>query len=417
MRILMSKAEIKQIEVIEKLRRQEITQATAAELIDKSTRSVRRKLVRYNARGAEGLVHRSRGRASNRKTADAVCARVTTLASGKYAGYGPTFMAEKLEENEHIKLNRETVRLMLIKNGLWQKKRKRNKHRKWREPKEHLGQLVQLDGSPHKWIQGSDTYWTLIKFIDDATKRTYARFYPSEAHKYVVDLTIRYIKKYGKPAVVYTDRGGVYKVNSGNENDELITQYERALSEINIELKHAHSPQAKGRVERSFSTDQDRLVKELKLHNITTMEQANEFLETVYLPRHNEKFERLPKNEADLHVHHIGPKLEDVFATIEQRTVTNDWTVRYKNKILQIESSRPAIVRPKDIIAVHERLDGTIYLTIRSSCINFRQIQYKPILKHKREILHQPKPVKPGINHPWRQAWSKRKADISTLRK
>jgi hypothetical protein len=417
MRILMNKSEIKQIEIIEKLNRKEIIQATAAELMGKSTRSVRRRLLRYNESGAEGLVHRSRGKPSNRKTADAVCARVVALASSKYAGYGPTFLAEKLQENEHITLNRETVRLMLIKNGQWQKKRKRCKHRKWREPKEHLGQLVQLDGSPHKWIQGSDTYWTLIKFIDDATKRTYARFYPSEAHEHVVDLTIRYIKKYGKPAAVYTDRGGVYKVNKGNENNDLITQYERALSEIDIELKHAYSPQAKGRIERSFSTDQDRLVKELKLHNITTMEQANEFLETVYLPKHNERFERLPKNEIDLHISHNGCELADVFAVIEQRTVANDWTIKYRNKILQIESTRPAIVRPKDIVTVHERLDGTIYLTIRSSCVDFKQIQYKPILKREGKNTQSYKPFKPSMNHPWRRACSQRKADISTLRK
>lgn len=417
MRILMSKAEIKQIEIIEKLKRKEITRATAAELLGKSVRSVCRKLARYNESGAEGLVHRSRGRQSNRKTAAAVCARVTALASSKYAGYGPTFMAEKLQENEHITLNRETVRLMLIKNGQWQKKRKRSKHRKWREPKEHLGQLVQLDGSPHKWIQGSDTYWTLIKFIDDATKRTYARFYPSEAHAHVVDLTIRYIKKYGKPAAVYTDRGGVYKVNNGNENDDLITQYERALSEIGIELKHAYSPQAKGRIERSFATDQDRLVKELRLRNITTMEQANEFLETAYLPKHNEKYERLPKNAFDLHTPHKGAGLEDIFAVIEQRKVANDWTIRYRNKILQIESNRPAIVKPKDIVTVHERRDGTIYLSIRSSHINFKQIQYKPILKQEGQNLQQHKPFKPGSDHPWRRAWAERKVDISTLQK
>ena len=417
MRILMSKAESKQIEIIEKLKRREITQRTAAELMEKSTRSVRRRLARYNASGAEGLVHRSRGRQSNRKTADAVCARVAALASSKYAGYGPTFMAEKLEENEHITLNRETVRLMLIKNGQWQKKRKRNKHRKWREPKEHSGQLVQLDGSPHKWIESSDTYWTLIKFIDDTTKRTYARFYPSEAHEHVVDRTIRYIKKYGKPVAIYTDRAGVYKVNNGNENGDLTTQYERALSEIDIELKHAYSPQAKGRIERSFSTDQDRLVKELKLHNITTMEQANEFLETVYLSKHNEKFERLPKNRIDLHTHHVGPKLENVFAVVEQRTVANDWTIRYKNKILQIESNRPAIVRPKNVVTVHERLDGTIFLTIRSTRINFKQIKYKPILKREGENLQHYKSFKPSIDHPWRQAWPQRKADISILEK
>ena len=326
-------------------------------------------------------------------------------------------MADKLKENEQITINRETLRQMLMKNGLWQKRRKRSKHLKWRTPKEHLGQLVQLDGFSHKWVEGGNEYWTLIKFIDDATKRTFARFYPSESYEHVVDLTIRYINKFGKPVAVYSDRGGVYKVNNGNENDDRITQYERALNEIGIELKHAYSPQAKGRIERSFLTDQDRLVKELQLRNITGMEQANEFLETVYLPKHNEKYERLPKNPIDLHTPHDGTALDDVFAIIEQRTVANDWTIRYKNKILQIQSDKPAIVKPRDIVTVHERLNGTIYLTIRLSRLNFKQIQYKPILKQKGQNLQQPKPFQPSMNHPWGQVWSSRKSDISTLLK
>ena len=140
-------------------------------------------------------------------------------------------------------------------------------------------------------------------------------------------------------------------------------------------------------------------------------------METVYLSKHNEKYERLPKNPIDLHTPHDGTALDDVFAIIEQRTVANDWTIRYKNKILQIQSDKPAIVKPRDIVTVHERLNGTIYLTIRLSRLNFKQIQYKPILKQKGQNLQQPKPFKPSMNHPWRQAWSSRKQDISTLLK
>ena len=417
MRIIMSLKESKQIGVMEKLMQAEISQGTAAELMNISGRQVRRKLARYRENGAQGLVHRSRGKPSNNKTDESTSRRIIELACNKYANYGPTFMAEKLEENEHIQIHHETLRLMLIANGLHAVRRKSRKHRKWREPKEHLGQMVQLDGSPHLWIEGCPVYWTLIKFIDDATKRTYARFYLSESHANVVDLTIRYINKYGKPRSIYTDRGGVYKVNTHNENDDYITQYERSLNEIDIELKHANSPEAKGRIERSFKTDQDRLVKEMHLRGITTIEQANVFLENEYLPRNNARFERLPKNPVNLHVPHQGKSLEDVFTIVAQRTVTNDWTIRYKNKFLQIDSSRPAIVKPKDIITVHERLDGTLYLTIRSSSINFKEINYKPILKREGEKIVQDRIFKPGINHPWRRYSNNPKPDISTLLK
>lgn len=417
MRIIMSVKESKQIGVMEKLMQAEISQGTAAELMDISERQVRRKLARYRAHGTQGLMHRSRGKPSNNKTDESISRRIIELAGDKYANYGPTFMAEKLEENEHISVNHETLRLMLIANGLHATRRKSRKHRKWREPKEHLGQMLQLDGSPHLWIAGGSVYWTLIKFIDDATKRTYARFYLSESHANVVDLTIRYINKYGKPRSIYTDRGGVYKVNTHNENDDYITQYEHSLNEIDIELKHANSPEAKGRIERSFKTDQDRLVKEMYLRGITTIEQANAFLENEYLPCHNARFERLPKNPVDLHVPHHGKPLEDVFAIVAQRTVTNDWTVRYRNKLLQIDSSRPAIVKSKDVITVHERLDGTLYLTIRSSLINFKEINYKPILKREGAKIVQDRVFKPGINHPWRRYSNNQKPDISTLLK
>lgn len=402
---------------MEKLVQAEISQGTAAELMNISERQVRRKLARYRENGAQGLVHRSRGKSSNNKTDETISKRIIELACDKYSNYGPTFMAEKLEENEHIQIHHETLRLMLIANGLHAIRRKRRKHRKWREPKEHLGQMLQLDGSPHLWIEGGSVYWTLIKFIDDATKRTYARFYLSESHANVVDLSIRYINKYGKPRSIYTDRGGVYKVNTHNENDDYITQYERSLNEIDIQLKHANSPEAKGRIERSFKTDQDRLVKEMHLRGITTIEQANTFLENEYLPRHNARFECLPKNPVDLHVPHHGKPLEDVFTIVAQRTVANDWTVRYRNKLLQIDSSRPAIVKPKDIITVHERLDGTLYLTIRSSIINFKEINYKPILKREGEKVVQDRVFKPGINHPWRHSSNNQKQDISTLLK
>lgn len=403
MRIIMSRQEIKQIKIMEQFKRGEISRKTASELMGRSERTITRKCARYNANGAQGLVHKSRGQVSNRRADESTRRQIVDLAKTKYLDFGPTFMSEKLAENDDIFVNRETLRLLLIDNGLWEKQRKRTRRRRWREPKAHYGQMIQLDGSPHIWVAGSKEYWTLIKMIDDATGKVFARFYPSESYKHVSDLTIRYIKTHGKPASIYTDRGGVFKVNVANENDDLITQYERALSDLDIVLIHAYSPQAKGRVERSFKTDQDRLVKELALRGITSMDKANEFLESYYLAKHNTKYARQPKNTADLHVPYNGKNLTDIFTIIGTRKVANDWTIRYKNKLLQLETTRPAIVKPKDIVTVHERLDGSIFLTIRSMLITHKEILFKPILKQDGQKPILQAPYKPNIDHPWRR--------------
>jgi len=399
----MSREEIKQIKVMEQFKRGEISQKTAAELMGKSVRTVRRKYTRYKTHGVPGLAHQSRGKKSNRKLSEDKRKAIVELAKTKYMNFGPTFMAEKLAENEHIKINRETLRLLLIDKELWKKQRKRVKHRQWREPKEHCGQMVQLDGSRHIWVSGSGTYWTLIKIIDDATGKVFARFYPSESYEHVADLTIRYIKTYGKPASIYTDCGGVFKVNKSNENNDYITQYERALGAIGIVLIHAYSPQAKGRVERSFQTDQDRLVKELSLRSVTSMEKANEYLESEYLKNHNAKYARQAKNPIDIHSPYQGKDLVDIFAIISTRRVANDWTIRYNNKILQIDSTRPVIVKPKDTITVHERLDGIIYLTIRSIPVTYKEIASKLIQKKDVDKPLLQIPYKPKIDHPWKR--------------
>lgn len=401
MRIPMSKKELNQIEVMEKLKREEISRKTAAKVIGRSKRTVSRKLKRYREKGPAGLAHRSRGRPGNRCFDPENKKIILNMLRTKYEGFGPTFASEKLEENMGIIINRETLRRFMIKDGVWQRKRNSKKHRKWRERKENYGQMEQLDGSWHKWIADCDEYWTLIKFIDDATGRVYARFYESESYASVADCTKRYIQKYGVPISIYADRGSVFKVNNRDDND-FITQYQRALSELDVRLIPAYSPQAKGRVERSFQTDQDRLVKEMKLRGIRSMDEANRFLEQEYFEKHNAKYSRIPKEKADLH-RKCNLDLDDIFTVITERKVANDWTIRYKNKILQLDNKRPAIVKPKDSVTVHERLDKTIFITIRNERINHHEIQPnakpdKP--KVYSQILH-----RPSFNHPWKRTY------------
>lgn len=397
----MSKKELNQIEIMEKLKREEISRKTAAEVICRSKRTVSRKLKRYREKGPAGLAHRSRGRPGNRCYDPEKKKIILNMLRTKYEGFGPTFASEKLAENMGIIINRETLRRFMIKDGVWQRKRNRKKHRKWRERKENYGQMLQLDGSLHRWIAGSDEYWTLIKFIDDATGKIYARFYGSESYENVADCTKKYIQKYGIPISIYADRGSVFKVNNRDDND-FITQYQRAISELDVRLIPAYSPQAKGRVERSFQTDQDRLVKEMKLRGIRSMDEANRFLEQEYCEKHNAKYSRIPKEKADVH-RKCDLNLDDIFTMITERKVANDWTVRYKNKILQLDDNRPVIVKPKDTVIVHERLNKTIFITIRKERINHHEIQ--PTVKPNKpkvysQILH-----RPSLNHPWKKTY------------
>jgi transposase len=369
----LSMKECKQVPILEKVQRKELLQKEAALLLKMSVRNLRRRLKKYKNEGLDGLAHKNRKKQGNRAKNATLKDRIMALVKTKYAGWPPTHASQALDEYDNINVNPETLRLWMITEGLWVQQRKRKRRRRWRARKECFGQMLQLDGSEHQWVTG--IYWTLLKFIDDATGRIFMRFYPSESYESVSDLTIRYIKTFGKPCTIYTDRGGVYKVNINNDDGELMTNYERNLATINIELIHAYSPQAKGRVERSFSTDQQRLVRELDFHNIKSIEEANTYLETTYIPKHNAHYSIPPQNKVNLHQSTENIDLNNVFVKISTRKVKNDWTIFYKNKRLQIDNSRPAIVGPKNIVVVHEKLDGSMFIKIRQEFIQFKEIK------------------------------------------
>ncbi len=415
--IIMSKQESKQLLIFEKLKRKEITQAIAAQILDLSERWVRTKFRRYTTDGPEGLLHKGRGRPSKKRWSKEQEDQAIELLHGPFKGFGPTFAAEKLAELHSITVSHETLRKSMIRNGLWFIKSPQSKHRRWRERKTCRGIMVQLDGSPHDWFEGRAPKCTLLVFIDDATSEIlWAEFAVSESTEALFQATKNYMTKHGIPASFYVDYGGVFSVNTNNPDREKKTQYERAIQELGARVIHASSPQAKGRVERANRTLQDRLVKELRLQKISTMKTANAFVQSGYLDRHNSQFAVLAAEPADAHRSIDGINLSSIFCLKNKRVLQNDFTIAYRKRIFQIEQHQKTILRPKDKIVVREHLDGSISLAIRSVLLNSTEIGKRPPkqlpVKVVRALVHH----KPSPEHPRRKSPRNRTQQLSQFR-
>src|SRR5436190_2072021 len=281
------------------------TGAEAARLLGRSTRQVRRLLRKLQDQGDAAIVHGLRGRPSNRRTDSGMRRAVVAAYKARYADFGPTLAAEKLAA-EGLHVCRETLRRWLIAEGLWQRRRQREPHRSRRPRRDCFGELVQMDASFHDWLEGRGETLVLIALIDDATGRVLARFYEAGTVVTHMDLLRRWLRKYGRPLAVYTDRHSIFEPQDKGRAVALAeTQFGRALSELGVELIRARSPQAKGRVERLFGTAQDRWVKELRLAGVRTALQANEVLARL-LPAHNRKFAKAAKDSTDAH-RDLGP--------------------------------------------------------------------------------------------------------------
>ena len=281
------------------------TQAEAARLLGRSERQVRRLQRRLEKDGDGGVVHRLRGRRSNNALDKAVRTRALSLCRKHYVGFGPTLAAEKLSEEHDLPMSVETLRGLLLAEGLWVRKRHRDKHRARRERRACFGEMVQADASEHDWLEGRGPMLTLVGMIDDATDRIVCRFVASETTEAYMDVLGRWIGKHGRPGSWYTDRHGIFraeeKVAGYDEKRAVPTQFSRALGELGIELILANSPQAKGRVERLWGTAQDRLVKELRLAKARTIEQANAVLEEKFMPWFNRRCTHKPASGNDAH--------------------------------------------------------------------------------------------------------------------
>lgn len=405
--LLMKVRELRRLKVIEQAVERKLRQAKAAKLLGLSGRQIKRLVKRVRQEGARGIVHRLRGRVSNRRHEAALKDRVMELSRNRYEGFGPSLLAEKLREKEKIEVNRETLRQWMMSEGQWQRQRKSKSAYQWRERKECRGQMVQVDGSHHDWLEGRGPKLVLMGYIDDATSEVFGRFYDYEGTLPAMDSFYRYAKRYGLPHSVYMDRHSTYQ---GWErltiDDELAgrtrtqSQFGRALEELGIELIAAQTPQAKGRVERLFRTLQDRLVKEMRLSGIRTKEEANQFLEK-YLSLHNRRFAKPAKDEADLH--HRPPKnLEQVLSIQAQHTLRNDNTIRHENRFYQILGTWP-MQRPKEV-TVEYRLNGKFYITHRG-----KELQYRPLAEApkpsvtKKQLCAVRKPAIPPPSHPYKK--------------
>ena len=275
------------------------TQAEAARLLEKSERQIRRIQRRLEAEGDMGVVHRLRGRQSNRRSDEALRKQVLAVYQSDYSDFGPTLAAEKLAERG-LMVSSETLRRWLLAAGLWTRKRRRDKHRSRRARRECFGEMIQADGSEHDWTEGRGETMELLVFIDDATNRIEARFYPGERLVCYLDLMGRYLKRHGRPLAFYADRSTIFQPTEKSLTTEK-TQFGRALKELDVKLIAAYSPQAKGRVERFFGYAQDRWVKEMRLAGVTTIDEANALVESKLQPEFNRRFTKKAASPNNAH--------------------------------------------------------------------------------------------------------------------
>ncbi len=404
--IMATQEELKFLHVVRKAIDKVISQKEAAEIIDLSERQIRRKVKRIRQEGDKGIIHRLRLKPSNRATPDKIKDKILTLFKNKYPDFGPTLASEKLFERDKIKVNDETLRLWLIEGDVPYKKRKKRPHRQWRQRKKQYGQMVQMDGSEHDWFEGRGPYCVFMGYIDDATGKPFGRFYEYEGTIPAMDSFKCYIKKRGIPLSVYLDKHTTYKstkkqtIEEELDNHEALSQFGRALKELDVEIIYANSPQAKGRVERLFNTFQDRLIKEMRLANICTIKQANDFLEK-YLPIYAERFAIKPAERGNLHrAIPKGMDLDRVLCIKTKRALRNDFTVAHDKKLYQVLDN----IRSKNVM-VEDRIDGSTIIRYKDDVLKFKRIAVRP-KKEKPKKLYELKLRKayaPPKDHPWRQ--------------
>lgn len=418
----MSVREIDRYDVIRRLIRKEMKQRKAAELLRLSVRQVKRLKKRVKRDGAKGLIHGSRGKPGNRRLPKEEQEKIEAMIRTHYPDFSPVFAAEKLRTEHDIDRDPKTIRSVMIRAKLWSPPKVRRKVTmySWRPRRSSFGELEQFDGSYHAWLEDrfTDAFGNheicLLAAIDDATgKITHAEFAAHEGVVPVFGFWWRYLETHGKPRDIYLDRFSTYRMNSriAAEQPDLKTQFERAMREMGVGLITAHTPQAKGRVERLFGTLQDRLVKEMRLANICTVEAANVFLRDVFLSKFNARFSVVPREAHDLH--RIVSKKERtsfdaVFSHQEMRTIRNDSTIAYANAWYQIRSTPGLAPRPKERVIVEARLDGTRAFRLRGKYLQTDILPARPqrVMPPVRVASAHPwsrAPRKPAADHPWRR--------------
>ena len=408
--IIMRAEELRRVSIIKQAIGKVITQEKAAEVIGVTDRQVRRMVKKVREEGDTGVIHRLRGKLGNRRIDDEVKDKVLKLYDKRYWDFGPTLASEKLEEDDKIEVNHDTLRCWLIdaNKGKREWQRKARPHRQWRQRKDCFGEMVQVDGSHHDWLEGRGPWLVFMEYIDDATGNTFGRFYDYEGTMPAMDSLYRYILKYGIPQSIYIDKHSTYKSMRKQTIEEQLgnviplTQFGRAAKELGIIVIYANSAPAKGRVERGFETHQDRLVKEMRLAGIKTGDGANEFLEW-YLPKHNRKFSISPAKKGSLHRKSPGKKeLKKILCMQTERSLRKDAVIEHNSKFYQIKGIPRRRIKT---VMVEDRLDGSMH--VRNNGSYFKHMEIDP------ELIRRAEPTKkarnrarrvyiPPKDHPWR---------------
>jgi hypothetical protein len=403
----MSGKERIRLEALSRVRRGELSVVAAAALMGLSLRQARRVWKRFRVAGDAGLVHGLRGRSSNRRLAQATRDRVVKRHQERYADFGPTLACEKLA-GEGLALSPNTLTALLKGRGLWERRRRRGRHHKRRERRASFGSMVQMDGSHHDWFEGRGPRCVLMVLVDDATSRTYARFYPAETTEAAFDVFGRWVNRHGVPRSVYADGHSIYR---DEDHPQKPTQFGRAMKELAVELILAHSPQAKGRVERMNGTPQDRLVKEMRLRDIGSIERGNAFLEAKFLDELNDRYAVKAARDQDLHRPvDAGVVMGEVLCVAEQRVPGNDWCVRWRGRWLQIDARHAALGLPGRKVIVKQRGDGVLLVLRGGQRLTFAELRARPAGARTKKAVVNNRRYKPAATHPWNRGVADRAA-------
>jgi transposase len=442
-RIALSQRDRDRLKVLHEVKQKHLTQVEAAKRLKLSDRHVRRLLLAIRERGDSGVVHGLRGRPSNRKLATSLEQKILARVRQRYADFGPTLVAEHLAE-EGLVVSRETLRKWMTRVQLWRPRAQRVKTiHVWRERRACFGELVMQDSSPFRWLEERGPACALIAVIDDATSRMWARLVEHDTTEENLRTLGGWLQRYGRPLAHYTDKNSIFRHRSGAaalaeqlHGEEALSQFGRALRELGIEWIAAHSPQAKGRIERLFGTLQDRLVKEMRLAGIDSIATANHFLETHFLAKWEQRFTVAARNPRNAHRQLDGEqRLEEILSVRVARKVAEDYTVSWDGVRWGVPREEVCTGLRGAAVEIERRLDGSHWLRFRKRYLRLRHCPdptpvfaspsgLQPPGPAKRKA-QPPKEFKPKYHvpqgHPWRRPWKRtfllcEKPDISTLR-
>jgi len=387
--LTMSQKEADRLGVISQIERNKLTVEEGSELLSISQRQIYRIMKRVKQEGAKGVIHKLRGRQSNRGYPKELKAEIIRIYRRSYPDYGPTLFSEMLVEYHNISIDHETIRKWLREKAITTSIRKKRPHRRKRERRSCCGELLQFDGSHHDWFEGRGAECCLLNCIDDATGRVYLKFAISENTQDALLTMWEYVNKDGIPRSIYTDRGSVYRAEGK------LTDFGRAMKELNVSMIFAKSPQAKGRVERSNRTLQDRLIKALRREGISNIAEANKYLRDVFIERYNEKFAvnlELP----NVHRSAKGYKLEKIFCYKTYRQVRNDYTINLNGGYIQLLRGSSPLPRPKQNVTISKWLNGQMHIYFNEQELSYKLLKDKPGKKGY-------KSRKVPKDHPWRR--------------